>query len=129
MHARALCEGARYCDYIFRVRGERRNCPSFVFYDVRETLCPRHETVVIGRGNLGASAEDPPFCHSRRETFLVRRVGRGGQCENLRVPKWKRAPPLNYSSPWNIGYATSAPPCFDDANAVGVPRNVYLGFG
>jgi hypothetical protein len=38
-NARALCEGACYCDYIFRVRDTVVTVRPR-FYDVRETLCP-----------------------------------------------------------------------------------------
>lgn len=62
MPARALYEGARYRDYIFRVHGKRRNCPGFVFYDVREILCISATTERLSSvGDSRASAENQ--CH------------------------------------------------------------------
>jgi len=75
MPARALYEGARYRDYIFRVHGKRRNCPGFVFYDAREILCPRPRS---GCHRSADRAAFPPRnrCHfvtADGEDFSIRR--------------------------------------------------------
>lgn len=118
--ARALCEGACYRDYIFRVRSERHNCLGFVFYDVRETL---YLAATAKRLSSVAVAALPPRTVSF--TAVVEKFSvRGEDVKIYATPKWKRALPLKYSSPRNIRYF-----CLGEANIVDIPRNVYLGCG
>lgn len=125
MPARALCEGACYRDYIFCVRGERRNCPDFVFYDVRETLCLAATAKRLS--SVAVAALPPRIRRSAAVVAVVRGEGefsaRGEGVKIYATPKWKGARALNYSSLRNIGYATSA---FGETNATDALRNRVL---
>lgn len=87
MPARALYEGACYRDYIFRVRGQRRNCLGLVFYDVRETLCPAATAKRLS--SVAVAALPLRTRYSRRgEDFRRGRGGGGGDVKIYATPKW-----------------------------------------